>query len=273
MIYVLIPVFNRLDMTKHVLDCLSKQKVSQKIEVVVIDDGSTDGTHEFLRGQSDVVTLKGDGNLWWGGAINLGLEYVSNKIQESDSILFLNNDVHLEENYLQSILNCAEECDRTIVGSVIKSMPDAKSLSHGVKLNFSNCEFEDLLGLPVVSREFLNEVDVLSGRGVLIPAKAIFDVKSIRTKWMPHYLGDYDFFMRLKKRGWRLLVSSSCVVFSRTGFGSQKVRLQGVRRYTSSNSPLFFTAHMSFWWAACSPLQKILLLPRLLLSAVARRKL
>ena len=50
-VHVLIPVFNRLEMTKRVLDCLRSQKMDEILNLIVIDDGSSDGTAEFLDSQ------------------------------------------------------------------------------------------------------------------------------------------------------------------------------------------------------------------------------
>ena len=72
-VFVLIPVFNRLEHTKKVLKALRNQTLAKQLYIIVIDDGSTDGTREYLANQSDVTTLHGDGNLWWGGAIQMGL--------------------------------------------------------------------------------------------------------------------------------------------------------------------------------------------------------
>jgi len=78
------PVFNRLPLTQRMVDCLRAQKVLETLEIVVIDDGSTDGTGEWLAERGDITVLKGDGTLWWGGAIQRGLHYAFGKAAPSD---------------------------------------------------------------------------------------------------------------------------------------------------------------------------------------------
>ncbi|WP_246763679.1 glycosyltransferase family 2 protein [Rhizobium bangladeshense] len=63
---VIIPVFNRLEHTRRVLEALRRQTLVNALTIVVINDGSTDGTAEYLKSQGDVVEIRGDGNLWWG---------------------------------------------------------------------------------------------------------------------------------------------------------------------------------------------------------------
>ena len=49
MIHVVIPVFNRLELTKKCIASIKKQKNCEKIKIIVVDDGSTDGTSKFLK--------------------------------------------------------------------------------------------------------------------------------------------------------------------------------------------------------------------------------
>jgi len=69
-IYIIIPVHNRKSLT---LACLKNLKTNgdlQKYQVIVVDDGSSDRTaEEVAENYPEVTILKGDGNLWWTGAI------------------------------------------------------------------------------------------------------------------------------------------------------------------------------------------------------------
>ena len=80
MIYVLIPVHNRLNFTKQIINCLRDQEIEEEIKLIVINDGSSDGTNDWLINQKDLKTLYGNGKLLWGGAIELGLKYVFKKL-------------------------------------------------------------------------------------------------------------------------------------------------------------------------------------------------
>ncbi|MCW5626437.1 MAG: glycosyltransferase family 2 protein, partial [Burkholderiales bacterium] len=104
-VFVLVPVFNRLAHTKNVLDALRRQTIVDQLRIVVIDDGSTDGTAEFLDAQPDLVVLRGDGSFWWGGAIDKGLEYVRDQQPtHEDYVLFLNNDTWFEPRYIETLV-------------------------------------------------------------------------------------------------------------------------------------------------------------------------
>ena len=47
-LYILLPVHNRCDITREFIDCL-KAQTFQDYHLVLIDDGSTDGTEQMVR--------------------------------------------------------------------------------------------------------------------------------------------------------------------------------------------------------------------------------
>jgi glycosyltransferase involved in cell wall biosynthesis len=55
---VVIPTHNRLEMLAEVLSALVRQEGAPPFEVVVVDDGSTDGTAEWLRSRSFDLSLR-----------------------------------------------------------------------------------------------------------------------------------------------------------------------------------------------------------------------
>ena len=107
MIYIIIPVHNRKEYTKNCLLSLRKQ-TEKNFKTVIIDDGSTDGTAEMLAKEfPEVHVIKGDGNLWWAAATNLGVKYALKN--DADFILTLNNDTIASENYLEKMVYWAEK--------------------------------------------------------------------------------------------------------------------------------------------------------------------
>ena len=67
MIFVVIPVFNRIDYTKSCLQYLEQQTFPD-IQPIVVDDGSTDRTSEIIRAEFPSVKLvQGSGDWYWTG--------------------------------------------------------------------------------------------------------------------------------------------------------------------------------------------------------------
>jgi hypothetical protein len=116
MLYIVIPVFNRIEFTKKCLDSLRKQSFTS-FRVIVVDDGSTDGTAEILTGQyPEVIVLDGGGDLYWTAAVNIGIRYALE--QHATHIMTLNNDTIAPVEFLQSMVKSAESVPGSILGAV-----------------------------------------------------------------------------------------------------------------------------------------------------------
>jgi len=129
---IILPVHNRRYFTEKCLICLQKQTVPD-FEVVVVDDGSTDGTRGMLETDfPDVVRLEGDGSLWWTGGINMGVKYALES--GADLIVTLNNDVILKVDYIERMLSAHQREPNALICSMNLSqeMP-ARLLFAGIK--------------------------------------------------------------------------------------------------------------------------------------------
>jgi N-acetylglucosaminyl-diphospho-decaprenol L-rhamnosyltransferase len=266
-VHVLVPVFNRLEFTRRVLDCLRIQKVDEPLRLIVIDDGSTDGSADFLDTQLNITVLKGDGSLWWGGAIELGLQRVLVDCQLSDWVLLVNNDTQFDVNFVQRLLDAARVHAPAAVGSAIcnESVPD-QLLSIGAILDTWRLRVRDKLEQPRHwdSAKDPHTVDALSGRGTLYPVAAFSTAGTMNTAWLPHYLADYELALRVRNAGYKLLVSEAAVVLSENEYGNS-YQPAGLRdKFFAVRSPYYLPAVLAFWWRASSFVERLTLLPRLI---------
>jgi GT2 family glycosyltransferase len=78
------------------------------LKMVVIDNGSTDGTHEYvIEKWPGVFVLRTEKNLGYSGGFNLGLDYAFNH-QQADYVLISNNDVKADPKTIAQLINVAE---------------------------------------------------------------------------------------------------------------------------------------------------------------------
>lgn len=85
---IIIPVYNNWALTKSCLDSLSLSLVGVEFEVIVVDNGSYDGTAGGLGARGDVVVVRHERNLGFARACNAGAERA-----RAPTLLFLNNDM------------------------------------------------------------------------------------------------------------------------------------------------------------------------------------
>lgn len=272
-VFAIMPVFNRVEMTKSMLACLEAQRTKEKLAIIIVDDGSSDGTHEFLKQNSKVTVLQGDGSLWWGGSIQLGWRYVEKIAVDEDWILLINNDLHIKPDFLENLICAAKISYPAVVGSVIMDCEAPfKVLSIGPLIDCWSFRVGDAVnelpfnegGMPSIIA-----VDAVSGRGSLYPVSAMREVSGMRPGWLPHYLADYELSIRAKKNGYNLVISPRSVVYSREIWGNSYSVSSVFKRIQSIRSPYYLPAQIMFWWTASSALQKLTIPLRLILFTVA----
>lgn len=115
---VVVPTFNRRDRLRRVLDCLDRQVTTTdqmqrfRFEVIVVSDGSTDGTHEMLE---DIVVsypfrVIQQANAGPAAARNAGIQ-----LARGDVVLFLDDDVLPEPQCLAAHVARHRAVDNLVV--------------------------------------------------------------------------------------------------------------------------------------------------------------
>ncbi len=213
-ISILIPVHNKIDLTKKCLLNLHQQIKSfdNKIHyhIIIIDDGSTDLTSQWIQEHyPDVTVLQGDGNLWWSGAVNMGAQFAIKELN-SDYVLLWNNDIHAAHDFFTVLADLIDKTDKNIIiGSKIFCDPEFKTVwSMGGnfdpftgKLNMTGYFKKDRTEWqePV-------EADWLPGMGTLIPQAVVEKTGYWDALRFPQYYGDTDFTYRAKLNGFKNMV-------------------------------------------------------------------
>lgn len=218
-IYIVIPVYNNIKYTLRCLKTLEKQ-THQNYQTIVVNDGSSDGTTEKINANyPDVVVLEGDGNLWWTGATNKGVEYALERAEDTDFVLALNNDLEVKEEYLAELVYAYNQNRPCVVGSL------SVHLNNPEKVDFLGGKWNPYTAKsrPVVPETNYSEVvrkydylpsDALPGRGMLIPVEVFKKIGLFDFDRFPQYLADYDFSKRASYAGYKSVVATKAVVMS-----------------------------------------------------------
>lgn len=211
MIYILVAVFNRKETTRRFLEALRNQ-TEKNFRVVLVDDGSTDGTGEMLKKDfPDVHVLHGNGQLWWTGAMRLGIDWIRSHSKPGDFVICANNDQLPKEDAIERLLRSSRAEKNGIVGSVSRDFKDpSKIYDAAFSWNWKKNTYQRV---PVFDRGQTSDgVDVLTCRFTIVPIE-VFDHITFRPSLFPHYLGDYDFFLEAKRLGYPRILSYDSVVY------------------------------------------------------------
>jgi GT2 family glycosyltransferase len=252
----------------------------KNIKIVIVDDGSTDGTYEKIKKRyPDIEILKGDGNLWWTGAMYKGVEHILTYAKEGDFILSLNNDTSFDPDFIESLVNVSRKYECAIIGSMEKNYFNKDEILYrGEWLDWDRVIFDVKRGPIEDENSICNEkVNVLPGRGMLIPIEVFKKIGNFNKKIFPHYIADYDFTVRAFNAGIKLVLSYKSVIYSRidlTGISIKEKRPLTLKEtyinYFSIKSDQNILDHINFIRMNCPIRYRYKHISKIVLSMVLR---
>jgi GT2 family glycosyltransferase len=105
-VYVVVVTFNAM---KWIRKCLESVALSNlECKMIVVDNGSSDGTQKFITDNFNQVQLiQSEKNMGFGAANNIG---ITKAIQaDADYVFLLNQDAWIEENTIKELVNTAQQ--------------------------------------------------------------------------------------------------------------------------------------------------------------------
>lgn len=214
-IALVIPVHNRRETTLQGLRSLSRiDKTGLQLRIIVVDDGSTDGTSEMIRTEfPDVMLIAGTGNLHYAAGTNRGIE--SSLAWDPDYVVLMNDDSVFHEQFLQRMIATADSNPHSVIGALLLVWNEPhKVFQVGQTWHTAKGGWvipDELTAFSVPQEPFA--VECLVGNCVLVPTEAIRECGVLDEIRFPHGWGDAQYMMRLRKAGWNLLVDPKAFVW------------------------------------------------------------
>ena len=119
MIYIVIPVHNRIDKTICCLGSIKSQN-RKDVSVIIVDDGSSDSTMERVSHlYPETTVLHGDGGLFWTGAVHFGIQHTLSICLKEDWILLVNNDAQLNNDTIEKLVTFSTNHKRKVIVSAM----------------------------------------------------------------------------------------------------------------------------------------------------------
>lgn len=198
---IVILTFNKIEYTKKCLESIKKYTKNEEIEIIMVDNGSTDDTRLWLKEQKDIKCIFNDKNEGFPKGCNIGIKNSKN----DNDILLLNNDTIVTENWLSNLRKCLySDNDIGAVGPITNSSPYYQAIS----VPYDNEEelHKFCQKHNVSNKDLWEQRQKLIGFCMLIKRKALDKVGFLDERFSPGNYEDDDISIRLIESGYRLFL-------------------------------------------------------------------
>lgn len=233
---IIIPVFNHSQHTIRCLRSLAAHPPQAAVEVIVVDDGSSDDTVALLRQVAGLRLHVRPVNGGFIAACNDGLAQA-----RGGYVVFLNNDTVPQPGWLDTLLGTFKaEPGVGIVGSRL-IYPDGRLQEAGGAIYRDGSA--DKLGRlrepahPAFS--FLRRVDYCSGAAIAVPRALMLELGGFDPHYSPAFYEDTDLAMKVRARGLQVLCNPFSEVLHVEGATAGTDTRHGVKAHQVENRERF----------------------------------
>lgn len=191
-VFVLIPVHNRRETTRTCLNRLRDQGGLEQWTVCVVDDGCTDGTTAMLADDFPLVRrIPGNGDLFWGGGIMLGMRQA--REEEAEVMVWLNDDCLPAPGAIGRLVERVRTT-KGICGGICHDPAQPEEVTYSGTLLGSG-------GRVVPAAGGFAAVDLINGNLVAVHREVVRKLGLIPGDKFPHYGGDSIYALRARRAG------------------------------------------------------------------------
>ena len=255
---------------RHLRDCVDsviQHGHSLVSKIIVVDNGSTDGSENAVEGLHDVILIRTAANLGFAKACNLGAAHAS-----CEFLLFLNPDARLFPGSLAKALDYTQRPESAKVGiygvqlfdeegHVARSCSRFPSASGFVAHAIGLDRIFPTLGHFMSDWDHVTtrEVDQVIGAFFLVRRDVFKALNGFDERFFV-YFEEVDFSYRAKQRGWSSVYFADARAFHAGGGTSRQVKAKRLF-YSLRSRILYVFKHFSLFAAAVTLLTTLLVEP------------
>jgi GT2 family glycosyltransferase len=212
LVSIVIPVFNALEYTQQCVESLYAKGAGVSFETIVVDDGSTDATNEWLA----TAATKYDNFFFLRNAENVGFARSVNRgVQQSRGkfVVLLNNDTLVTPNWLDRLITTAERDDSIGIVS-----PMTNYVGEGIQLderarNLQPAEADNYAGALASRDDLVYEPRRLVFFCVLIKRAVFNAIGLLDERYGRGNFEDDDYCLRARVAQFKLAVATNAFVY------------------------------------------------------------
>lgn len=222
-VYIIVLNWNGMEDTKECIESL-KKIIYPNYEILLVDNGSTDGSVECLKKlYPEIEIIENQNNLGFAEGNNVGIKRALEK--KADYVLLLNNDTIVDKDFLTHIIIVAESSDEIgIVGPKVYFYNDRNKIqSAGGSVNFYTgrtpligCNMQD-----VGQFDKIREVDYVSGCALLSKADVIEKLGFLCSDYFAYY-EEVELCTRAKNNNFKVVCVPNSKIWHKEAITSKK---------------------------------------------------
>lgn len=233
---IVIPVYNHAGDTLDCLRALAAHPPLASMEVIVVDDGSSDQTEAWMRAISGLRYHRRAANGGFIAACNDGAA-----LARGEFLVLLNNDTVPQPGWLDALLATFDAHPRAgLVGAQL-IYPDGRLqeaggvvLADGAAWNYGRFDSPDD---PRYAS--LRAADYCSGAALAIPTALFRELGGFDSRYAPAYYEDTDLAFAVRAAGREVLYQPRSRVVHREGVTAGTDPASGVKAYQARNQGVF----------------------------------
>ncbi len=204
---VILVNWNGREIIRPCLDALFEQRVSGGMEVLVVDNASSDGSAEIAGRRAGVRLVRSPRNLGFAGGANLGMGHA-----EGEFLVLLNTDAAVQPGWLERLVEAAQaERVAAVTAKLLFADRPGFVQNAGVLLLSDGSAGDRGSGEPDDGRyDRSEEVFGACGASMLLRREALKDIGNFDESFFMYY-EDTDWSWRARLRGWKIIYEPAAV--------------------------------------------------------------
>lgn len=205
-------------------DCLSSLEAQtyprERFEVILVDNGSTDGSVQYVReAYPHVQVLEAGQNLGFAAANNRGA-----RLAKGELLAFINNDARAEAHWLQAMVEALQRNPEVACVSSKMLSADGQTIDFvGTGMNLFGRAFQIDEGMPASPGRYETSFEILApcGGAMMVRREAFWQLGGFDEEFVAYY-EDVDLGWRLWMAGHKVLLVPEAVAYHKqhqTGSG------------------------------------------------------
>jgi len=211
-VFIVILNWNGIEDTRECLDSLSKLEYDN-FKVVVVDNGSTDGSVEVLREKyPDIEVIENRDNLGFTGGNNVGMRHAMER--GAEYVWLLNNDTIVEGGALQKLVRSAESSKKVgLLNPYIYYFDDRNTLQfRGSVVDWESFSIRKLSTDKPENGSVEGSRTALWGTALLIKRRVVDTIGYLDERYFAYY-EDEDYCLRAIKKGFECAVVAEAKIY------------------------------------------------------------